>query len=260
MYPTLFNIGTFRIDTYSVVWFIALSIAIIFALKRLKLYELDEDESRKIMAVAFFCMLVGSRAPEYIRNWRVYYNSPSLLLDINRGGVEEVGAILGAFFGALFMCLFSKKISFGKLCEVAAIPALLAISIGRWGCFLNGCCKGIESKFFTAVHFLNDPAGVYRHPVQIYYSIFAACSVILLLIIERKILSISIRENKKFYPVIAPLALILFSVMRYLIAPVREYAPLYDLIANYWVYKAITIFLPIEILILAWSLYKISQE
>ena len=118
MYPTLFNIGTLRIDTYSVVWFIALSIAIIFALKRLKLYELDEDESRKIMAVAFFCMLLGSRAPEYIKNWRVYYNNPSLFLDLNRGGVEEIGAILGAFFGALFMCLFSKKISFAKLCEV----------------------------------------------------------------------------------------------------------------------------------------------
>ena len=257
MYPTLFNIGTFRIDTYSVVWFIALSIAILWALKRLKLYELDEDESRKIMAVAFLCMLVGARAPEYIRNWRVYYNHPSLLLDLNRGGVEEFGAILGAFSGALFMSLFSKKISFAKLCEVAAIPALMAIVIGRWGCFLNGCCKGIESKFFTTVHFLNDPPGITRHPVQIYYSIFAACSVILLLIIERRILS---RQKIKFYPVIAPLALILFSIMRYIIAPVREYATLYKLINNYWVYKGITIFLPIEILFLAWSLYKMTRR
>ena len=79
-----------------------------------------------------------------------------------------------------------------------------------------------------------------------------------MLAIERRILSA--RKNKKFYPVIAPFALILFSVMRYLIAPVREYAPLSSLIINDWVYMAITITLPIEILVLAWSLYKMSRE
>ena len=257
MYPTLFKIGSFAVDSYSVVWFIALSIAIIFALKRLALYNLDEDESRKVMAAAFFCMLIGARAPEYIKNWRIYYESPSLLLDLNRGGVAEFGAILGAFFGALTMCIFNKKISFAKLCEVAAIPAMLAISIGRWGCFLNGCCKGLESNFCTAVHFLNDPAGVTRHPVQIYYSILAAISVIVLLIVERKILS---RQQRKFYPVIAPLALILYSIMRFVIAPVREPFTFAKLIISDWTYTGIIIALPIEILFFAWSIYKIGQE
>ena len=96
MYPTLFTIGSIRIDTYSVVWFIALSLAIRWSIRRLSLYNLDEDEARRVMAISFLCMLLGARSPEYFVNWRDYFADPSLLLDMNRGNLYEFGAISGA--------------------------------------------------------------------------------------------------------------------------------------------------------------------
>ena len=257
MYPTLFQIGSFRIDTYSVMWFIALALAIVWAIHRLALYDLDEDESRRVMAVSFFFMLLGARMPEYVRHFSDYAANPSLLLDLNRGGMEEYGAILGAFISAMIMCAFSRKVSFLKLCEVAAIPAMLAITIGRWGCFLNGCCVGLPTDFFLHVHFPRDAEGLFRHPVQIYYSVIAGCIVLFLMWVERKVLP---KQKKHFQPVIAPLALILYSLMRLAIIPVREGFSLNEIFTSYWGYMAILASIPLECLWLAYGLRKLKAQ
>ena len=259
MYPTLFTIGSFRIDTYSVVWFIALSLAILWSIKRLELYQLDEDESRRIMAISFICMLLGARVPEYIEHWRIYFNNPKLLLDLNRGGLQEFGAISGAFLSALVMCLFSKKISFLKLCDVAIIPGFLAIAIGRWGCFLNGCCVGLESDFVCAVHFPQDSAGVFRHPVQIYYSLIAAVILLILLWAERRIIPLQ-KKSQRYYSVIAPFGLILYAIMRYAMTYYRDPQSLLWLIKYTWSHKYTTVALPFICLWLAYSLLRLKSE
>ena len=156
MYPTLFQIGSFRVDTYSVIWFIALSICILWSIRRLEIYHLDEYESRRVMAVSFFFMLLGAKSFEYIIHWESYVSNPSLFLDINRGGVHEFGAISGAFLSALIMCLFSRKVSFSKLCDTVAPAAMFAISFGRWGCFLNGYCVGVRTDSFMAIFTYTD--------------------------------------------------------------------------------------------------------
>ena len=257
MYPTLFHIFGFRVDTYSVIWFIALSLAIIWSIHRLEKYQLDEYESRKIMAVSFFFMLFGAKSFEYIIHWDSYVNNPSLFLDINRGGVHEFGAVSGAFLSALIMCMFSRKVSFAKLCDVASPPAMLAITVGRWGCFLNGCCIGIKSDFFMAVHFPFDKAGVFRHPVQIYYSVIAFVIVGILLLVERRVIPLQ-RGQKKHYSVVAPLAVILYSFMRLAIVPVRNYRPFMWIMTHQLTYRGILFELPFMFVWLAYSLIKLK--
>ena len=96
MYPTLFHIFGFRIDTYSVIWFTALSFAIIWVLKRLKIYDIDENEARNVMSVSFLFMLLGARMPEYIENWKIYSADPILIIkNFNAGGIHEIGAVSG---------------------------------------------------------------------------------------------------------------------------------------------------------------------
>ena len=259
MYPTLFTIGSFRIDTYSVVWFIALSLAILWSIRRLELYGLDENESRRIMAAAFLCMLLGARSPEYFSHLKEYMANPKLFLDLNRGGLYEFGAVAGAFLSALVMCMFSRKVSFLKLCDAAVIPAFLAIAVGRWGCFLNGCCVGKVSDVFCAVHFPQDGAGIFRHPVQIYYSLTAAVIVLILLWAERKILPLQ-KKARHYYSVIAPLGIILYSLMRYAVSFVRYTHNLQWLIANEWTYTGITVMLPCMCVWLAYSLLRLKTE
>ena len=259
MYPTLFHIGSIRIDTYSVVWFIALSLAIMWSIKRLAIYNLDEDEARKVMAVSFLCMLIGARAPEYFLNWRTYINNPSLFLDLNRGGLHEFGAVLGAFISALVMCIFNKKISFMKLCDTAIIPAFLAIFVGRWGCFLNGCCSGLISNSMFAVHFPNDSPGIFRHPTQLYYSFIAGIIILILLYVEKKILPLQ-RKSRKYYSVIAPLGIILYFIMRYSVVPFRDYQGLLWMLKNTWLYQYMTAAFPVMFLWCVYSLLSLKQE
>ena len=259
MYPTLFTIGSVRIDTYSVVWFIALSLAILWSIRRLEFYGLDEDESRRIMAVSFLFMLLGARSYEYIAHWKMYVDNPKLFLDFSRGGLHEFGAVAGAFLSALVMCMFSRKVSFLKLCDVAVIPAFLAIAVGRWGCFLNGCCVGRVTDFFCAVHFPRDRAEIFRHPVQIYYSVIAVVIILILLLIERRVLPIQ-KQSRRYYSVIAPLGIILYSLMRIGVSFVRDTKPFTWLAGHSWTYKNIVAIFPLICLWFAYSLLRLKAD
>lgn len=49
-----------------------------------------------------------------------------------------------------------------------ALPVAIAIAIGRWGCFFNGCCFGTPTNLPWGYDFGD---GVPRHPTQIYESL-----------------------------------------------------------------------------------------
>ncbi|MBR1485866.1 MAG: prolipoprotein diacylglyceryl transferase [Synergistaceae bacterium] len=252
MYPTLFEIAGFRVDSYSVIWFIALSLAIIWVVHRLEKYGINEDIARKIMSVSFLFMLLGARAPEMIENWREYFAKPSLFLDFARGSLYETGAVLGAFISAFLLALLNrKKVSFLRLCEAASIPAMLSIAVGRWGCFLNGCCIGIETNHIFGVHFPFDKAELMRHPVQIYYSIFATVSVLILLSVEKFVSKR--RELSKTHSILAPLSLILYSLMRLSIDFLR-------VVPSEWIYKILAYGLIFEFLWLAYGIKKATRN
>jgi len=257
MYPTLFEIAGFKVDTYSVIWFIALSTAIIWVVHRLERYGIDEDIARKIMSASFLFMLLGAKAPDYIKNWRMYFDNPSLIFT-SSGGLHEAGAVSGAFVSALILSFLNrKKISFLKLCEAAAPPAMLSIAIGRWGCFLNGCCLGLPTNFFTGVHFPFDKAGLMRHPVQLYYSLCAFIITVVLLLIER-----FIRKRYELinsHSVIAPLAFISYSLMRLFVDIARSYRSLSWRVANEWYYKIFAWGILFEILWLIYGLIRLKK-
>lgn len=261
MHPVLFTIFDITIDTYSVIWFIALSLAIVWCIRRLDLYGLDEYESRRVMSVSFFCMLLGALIFKQLRNIGKIIMNPSLLLGFKSWGLSEFGAVMGAFISAFVMCMISRKVSFLKLCDAATPPGMLAIAVGRWGCFLHGCCVGLPSKFFMAVHFPFDRAGVFRHPVQIYYSVISAVIVMILLYVEKKIIPLQ-KNSKTHYSVIAPLGMILYALMRFAIAPFREWRSLTQIIMH-WnrpnTYFSLAIVFPILCVWLIYSLIKLKS-
>ena len=260
MYPTLFHIFSVRVDSYSVIWFIALSIAIIWSIRRLSIYQIDEYESRRVMAVSFIFMYIGAKSFEYIAHWGYYMADFTRFLDINRGGVHEFGAISGAFLSAMFMCcIFPRNVSFSRLCDACAPPAMLAIAVGRWGCFLNGCCVGLPTRFFTGVHFPFDRAGVFRHPVQVYYSLISFMIVGILLWAERRVLPLQER-NGRHYSVIAPLAVILYSMMRLAVVQLRDPYPFAFMMTHALTYKGILAALPFMCVWLVCSLLKLKTH
>lgn len=55
-----------------------------------------------------------------------------------------------------------------KTGDTFALPLALAMAVGRWGCFFNGCCFGTPTDLPWGVEF----HGVVCHPTQIYESLF----------------------------------------------------------------------------------------
>ena len=216
MYPVLFHIGGVPAETYYAIWLVALSLALAWIVRRFPGYGIDDDEGRRVVGRGFIGMLVGARAFELIWNFPVYWNDPSLILDLSRGGLAEVGALCGALAAVAALCWRNHRISFNRLCDACTPPIFFALALGRWGCFFAGCCVGIPSAFPTALHFPYDPPDVVRHPTQLYYAFFAAAALALLLWAERKI-----ANQDRRWPLM-PLGFLLYAAMRLSIDLLRD--------------------------------------
>ena len=118
---------------------------------------------------------------------------------------------------------------------------------------------GLVSKSFCAVHFPFDMAGIFRHPVQIYYSLIAAVIVLLLLWAERKIIPLQ-KKAGRYYSVIAPLGIILYSLMRYAVTFFRHPQTFSWLIVYEWTCRGITIMLPFMCVWFTYSLLRLKSE
>jgi phosphatidylglycerol:prolipoprotein diacylglycerol transferase len=60
-----------------------------------------------------------------------------------------------------------------KTGDTFALPLALALAVGRWGCFFNGCCHGVATSLPWAVAFRTDGGAWIRcHPTQVYESLF----------------------------------------------------------------------------------------
>jgi phosphatidylglycerol---prolipoprotein diacylglyceryl transferase len=90
-----------------------------------------------------------------------------------------------------------------------AIPLALALAVGRFGCFFNGCCAGVETSLPWAVDFGD---GVCRHPTQLYESMFHIGMAAVLLTLMR---------SELFRYQLLKLYLITYGVYRFLTEIIR---------------------------------------
>ena len=86
-----------------------------------------------------------------------------------RDGKTITTGLVGAYLGVEL-----AKLALGvrvKTGDAYAVPLALALAVGRWGCFFNGCCAGVPTALPWGIDFGD---GVRRHPTQIYESLFHA--------------------------------------------------------------------------------------
>ena len=84
-----------------------------------------------------------------------------------RDGKTITTGLLGAYVGVeLAKVALEVRVKTG---DTFALPLALALAVGRWGCFCNGCCYGEPTSLPWAVDFGD---GYPRHPTQLYESLF----------------------------------------------------------------------------------------
>ena len=221
MYPVLFHIGDNPVHSYYLLWTLALTLAVVFSRRRMThSYGMDDDDARSVIIWAFLGMLLGARAGSVYDSWSIYSADPLKIFRIWEGGLSAVPAFLGA---GVVSFVFSKrrKIPYWMIVDAAALPAALTVAVGRWGCFLNGCCTGIETTVPWALRFPSDVLGLLRHPTQLYYSFGALFIAAFLQWAESSWLGY--RNDRRIGgAVLCPLFAILYSLLRLAVDPFRS--------------------------------------
>ncbi len=104
------------------------------------------------VAVAVLAGLVGARLLDAVLNWPYYGADPARILDLRFRGFALYGGLIG---GALGIALVARawRIPFARLADRAIPAVVVGIVMLRIGCFLNGCCAGVETTLPWGVTF-----------------------------------------------------------------------------------------------------------
>jgi phosphatidylglycerol:prolipoprotein diacylglycerol transferase len=145
-----------------------------------------------------------------IKNISVINSFDNFLTAVNLifGGNVFYGGLLGGILAA--MIFLKIRPLYGYLLDIAAPAIPLFHFFGRIGCFLAGCCFGIESSFgFTAYHSIIEEAnGINRFPVQL---LEALVNLVLFVLLD------NFRRKNLFRKNLLYLYLLFYSVARFFI-------------------------------------------
>lgn len=207
MCPILLKIGPLSIKAYG--FFLALSFlcGIYFAS-----YRAEKRGWKKSLIIDFgfgtiISSIIGARLLYILLDFPYYLKDPLGIFLPRGGGIGGLSFHGGLFAGIIFGIIFAKKnkLKIGILADIISPALALGYSIARWGCFLNGCCFGIETKLPWGIKFPGE--NFPRHPVQIYDSILSFIIFLFLLKIEK---------YKKFDGHLFFIYLILYSISRFI--------------------------------------------
>ena len=164
--PILFHVGKYEISSYMFFVLLGIIVAALIYFYEAKKAKQANEFAFLIAIGAFFGSSVGAKLLEILINidYAVYKNGLLLFLFSGRtviGGL--IGGTLGVWITKRIIGIKEKR---GNLFAPAVA---VGISIGRIGCFLNGCCYGKPSNLPWAVDFGD---GITRHPTQLYESVF----------------------------------------------------------------------------------------
>src|SRR6267154_6907604 len=177
MYPILFRIWNFPVNTYGV--FLALAfLGAIFVTVKLGVRDgLPRERLYDLCLWLLLSSLVGSKLlmlftePEYRQNPRLLFS-----LDFLRSGGVFYGGLIGAIIAA-YVLMRRWKLPWWKTADACAPGIALGNVLGRQGCFSAGCCWGKPTnlpwgvKFTQLGHEITGvPTGVSLHPTQLYES------------------------------------------------------------------------------------------
>ncbi|MDQ3132637.1 MAG: prolipoprotein diacylglyceryl transferase [Acidobacteriota bacterium] len=194
MFPELFRIGDFPINTYGVLLAFGMMLALFVAARLAARDGLPRERIYDLGLWTLIGGLIGSKILMILTEENVQIFS----LDFLRSGGVYYGGFLGGFF-ALVLLVRWYKLPFWKIADAFAPGVALGQAFGRQGCFAAGCCWGKPTDSALGVHFTDhaheftgvpiygpDGADLYLHPTQLYESITMVIVFGILIFIHRK--------------------------------------------------------------------------
>jgi phosphatidylglycerol---prolipoprotein diacylglyceryl transferase len=184
MFPELFRIGSFPVNTYGVLLAVGMMLALFVASRLGARDGLPRERMYDLGLWTLIGGLLGSKILMLFVD-DVYRTNPWNIfsLDFLRSGGVYYGGFLGGFF-TLFLLIRWYRLSFWKVADAFAPGVALGQFFGRQGCFAAGCCWGKPTDLAWGVHFTEQahdftgvpiygPGGeaLHLHPTQLYESL-----------------------------------------------------------------------------------------
>jgi len=220
MYPILFRIGSFPVNTYGVFLAIAFLCAIFVTVRLAARDGLPKEKIYDLCLWLLLSSLIGSKLlmlftePEYRQNPKLLFS-----LDFLRSGGVFYGGLIGAVLAGFFL-MRRWKLPWWKTADACAPGIALGNFFGRQGCFSAGCCWGKPTtlpwgvQFTEAGHEITGvPTGVHLHPTQLYESFVMLIVFFFLLWLHKK---------KKFNGQVILAYVVIYATVRFLIEFVRD--------------------------------------
>ncbi|KUJ62798.1 diacylglyceryl transferase [Flavobacteriaceae bacterium CRH] len=190
-----------------------IGIRIYYFLKKRTQDPISDTNRLIIMIGAMIGALLGSRIIALLEDPAAISNQTFLTFYQNK-------TVAGGFLGGLLGVEIIKKIIGVKIAsgDLYVIPIIVALFVGRIGCFSMGIAEptfGNETTFITGMN-LGD--GLQRHPVALYEMVF----MILLFIFYQNIKNKPMLNGDRF-----KLFMVLYFLFRFLVEFLKPYKPLF---------------------------------
>jgi phosphatidylglycerol:prolipoprotein diacylglycerol transferase len=184
MFPDLISIGPFTIHTYG--FFVAVGFAV-GILTAVKVGKTQGVPSQQVMDMAFVMIvwaIIGSRLFYVLINFSYYKAHPLDIIKIWQGGLVFSGGLV-ATAAAMWWYLRRHRLAFWSTGDLWAPSLALGQAIGRFGCFMAGCCYGRPTGSSWGVIFTHPqsraPLNIPLYPTQVFEAV-SGFSVFLVLI------------------------------------------------------------------------------
>ncbi|MBA4687803.1 MAG: prolipoprotein diacylglyceryl transferase [Candidatus Galacturonibacter soehngenii] len=209
MYNDLLKIGPITIHGYGLFIGLGFIAALLISDYRAKKRGYDTDF---IFNLAFICIifgLLGAKLLYFITEWKAILEDPTYIFKIMDGFVVY-GGIIGGIIAAYLYCRYKKK-DFLTYFDLLMPAVAIAQGFGRIGCFLAGCCYGLETDSPFSIVFRNSlyaPNHVHLVPTQLISSLGDFAIGIVLILFAR---------SKPKSGIVASGYLILYGIGRFVI-------------------------------------------
>jgi phosphatidylglycerol:prolipoprotein diacylglycerol transferase len=163
MHPILFTLGPVTIYSYGVMIALAVIICAFLLSQDAKAYHIPADIIYDLMFWVVAWGILGARIFYIVISWDYFSQNLLEIIMIQHGGLAWQGGFVGGTLAGVWF-VKSKKLQVRLFMDLVAPYIALGQSIGRIGCFLNGCCYGKPVAW--GVYF--PQFGAHLHPTQLY--------------------------------------------------------------------------------------------
>lgn len=144
--------GGVKVFGYGLMLFFAFLGAMNLAGRLARREKLDPEVIYDLSLFVFVGGLVGARLFYVIQYWGVRVHTLADVVKVWEGGIVLYGSMIGALLAFVLYRLL-RPFPVRPFLDVIAPAMALGVAVGRFGCFLNGCCFGDVCSLPWAVSF-----------------------------------------------------------------------------------------------------------